>query len=67
MVCQSCAADALHVVDTRPAGDAAVRRRRECDACCERFTTYERAPTGEPRAVLARIRELAAAGVEERS
>ena len=30
------------MVDTRDAGDA-VRRRRECDGCGNRFTTYERA------------------------
>jgi transcriptional repressor NrdR len=30
-----------HVVDTREVS-AAIRRRRECDACGERFTTYER-------------------------
>lgn len=30
------------MVDTRDAGDA-VRRRRECEACGNRFTTYERA------------------------
>jgi transcriptional repressor NrdR len=29
------------VVDTRDAGDA-VRRRRECEGCGNRFTTYER-------------------------
>jgi len=34
------------VIDTRPADDA-VRRRRECGACSQRFTTYERAE--EPR------------------
>jgi transcriptional repressor NrdR len=32
------------VVDTRDAGDA-VRRRRECAGCGNRFTTYERAET----------------------
>jgi transcriptional repressor NrdR len=32
------------VVDTRDAGDA-VRRRRECEGCGNRFTTYERAET----------------------
>jgi transcriptional repressor NrdR len=32
------------VADTREAGDA-VRRRRECEDCGERFTTYERAET----------------------
>jgi transcriptional repressor NrdR len=30
------------VVDSREAGDA-IRRRRECEHCGERFTTYERA------------------------
>jgi transcriptional repressor NrdR len=29
------------VIETRPATDA-VRRRRQCDACGSRFTTYER-------------------------
>jgi transcriptional repressor NrdR len=32
------------VADTREAGDA-VRRRRSCDGCGNRFTTYERAET----------------------
>jgi transcriptional repressor NrdR len=31
------------VVDSRPAGDGtAIRRRRECDSCGRRFTTFER-------------------------
>jgi transcriptional repressor NrdR len=30
-----------HVVDTREVSGA-IRRRRECDACRQRFTTYER-------------------------
>ncbi len=30
-----------HVVDTREVSSA-IRRRRECDGCRERFTTYER-------------------------
>ena len=29
------------MIDTRPASDA-IRRRRQCDACGQRFTTYER-------------------------
>ena len=29
------------MIDTRPAPDA-IRRRRQCDACGQRFTTYER-------------------------
>jgi transcriptional repressor NrdR len=44
--CPYCSADSTQVIDTRPAEDA-VRRRRECGACGQRFTTYERAE--EPR------------------
>ena len=46
MHCPFCSAETTQVIDTRPASDA-VRRRRECGACGERFTTYERAE--EPR------------------
>jgi transcriptional repressor NrdR len=43
MDCPSCDADATKVVDSRPTeGGSAVRRRRECDDCGTRFTTYER-------------------------
>jgi len=43
MRCPFCAADDDKVVDSRPADDgAAVRRRRECLGCGNRFTTYER-------------------------
>jgi transcriptional repressor NrdR len=44
--CPLCSAGSTQVIDTRPAPDA-VRRRRECGACGQRFTTYERAE--EPR------------------
>ena len=44
--CPFCSADSTQVIDTRPSPDA-VRRRRECTACGQRFTTYERAE--EPR------------------
>jgi transcriptional repressor NrdR len=42
--CPYCGSDSTRVVDSRLSdpGDA-VRRRRECEACHERFTTYERA------------------------
>jgi transcriptional repressor NrdR len=41
--CPFCLADDDKVVDSRPADDAAVvRRRRECLACGRRFTTHER-------------------------
>jgi len=47
--CPSCHADDTKVVDSRVAEDgAAIRRRRECLSCRERFTTFERmegAPT----------------------
>ena len=42
MQCPFCSAESTQVIDTRPASDA-VRRRRECGGCGERFTTYERA------------------------
>jgi transcriptional repressor NrdR len=41
--CFACQADDTKVVDSRTADDgAAIRRRRLCVACGERFTTYER-------------------------
>ncbi|MGH3666457.1 MAG: transcriptional regulator NrdR [Egibacteraceae bacterium] len=43
MRCPYCQVDEDRVVDSRPAGDgAAIRRRRECVACGQRFSTYER-------------------------
>lgn len=40
MHCPYCGHTESHVVDTRPAGEA-IRRRRECENCQKRFTTYE--------------------------
>ena len=40
MRCPYCTGSS-HVVDTREVTEA-IRRRRECDACRQRFTTYER-------------------------
>lgn len=43
MRCPFCSYDDTRVVDSRPAeGGASIRRRRECEACANRFTTYER-------------------------
>ncbi|MEK7285371.1 MAG: transcriptional regulator NrdR [Chloroflexota bacterium] len=43
MQCPKCANADTRVVDSREAEDgASIRRRRECDACGERFTTFER-------------------------
>lgn len=41
MKCPYCGTRDSRVVDTREAGDG-IRRRRECKACEQRFTTYER-------------------------
>ena len=43
MQCPACKADDDKVIDSRPSDDGAVvRRRRECNLCAKRFTTYER-------------------------
>jgi transcriptional repressor NrdR len=44
MKCPICGNPDSRVIDSRTAGnDNAIRRRRECEACKRRFTTYERA------------------------
>ena len=43
MKCPFCGQDNTRVVDSRPADDNnSIRRRRVCDACEKRFTTYEK-------------------------
>jgi transcriptional repressor NrdR len=43
MRCPFCGHDETKVVDSRTSeSQDAIRRRRECLACCARFTTYER-------------------------
>ena len=43
MRCPFCAHDTSQVKDSRPAEDnAAIRRRRQCEGCGARFTTFER-------------------------
>jgi transcriptional repressor NrdR len=43
VICPFCGASNDHVVDSREVRDGAeIRRRRECDDCGRRFTTYER-------------------------
>ena len=43
MRCPFCATDDTRVLDSRESHEGAViRRRRECEACRRRFTTYER-------------------------
>lgn len=46
MRCPFCNQDDTRVVDSRPVEDSnAIRRRRMCDACGKRFTTYEKVET----------------------
>ncbi|MCK8058019.1 MULTISPECIES: transcriptional regulator NrdR [unclassified Fusibacter] len=43
MKCPFCSDDDSKVIDSRPTDDGhAIRRRRECGACKNRFTTYEK-------------------------
>ena len=61
MRCPFCNQDNTRVVDSRPIEDSnAIRRRRMCDVCGRRFTTYEKVENDpfdrhqkryEPRAV----------------
>ncbi|MBR6530867.1 MAG: transcriptional repressor NrdR [Clostridia bacterium] len=46
MKCPNCGCTESKVLDSRPAEDfQAIRRRRECEECQKRFTTYERMET----------------------
>lgn len=46
MKCPFCSSDNTRVIDSRPADDNnSIRRRRLCDECKKRFTTYEKVET----------------------
>lgn len=46
MRCPFCGDDNTRVIDSRPADEnQAIRRRRQCDECGKRFTTYEKVET----------------------
>ena len=46
MKCPFCGDDNTRVIDSRQADDnEAIRRRRQCDECGKRFTTYEKVET----------------------
>ena len=46
MKCPYCGSDDTRVIDSRPADDNySIRRRRICDNCNKRFTTYEKVET----------------------
>jgi transcriptional repressor NrdR len=52
MHCPFCTADDTKVIDSRLVAEGdAVRRRRECQACGERFTTFETAELVMPRLI----------------
>ena len=52
MRCPFCSADETRVIDSRltEEGDS-IRRRRECEVCAERFTTFERAELRLPQVI----------------
>ena len=46
MKCPFCSHENTRVIDSRPADDnSSIRRRRVCDDCGKRFTTYEKIET----------------------
>lgn len=46
MKCPFCSRDNTRVIDSRPADENnSIRRRRQCDECNRRFTTYEKVET----------------------
>lgn len=50
MRCPRCASDSLSVIDSR-AEENEIRRRRECQACNFRFTTFERVELALPMVI----------------
>lgn len=46
MKCPFCSESDTKVIDSRPADDySSIRRRRQCETCGKRFTTYEKLET----------------------
>jgi transcriptional repressor NrdR len=43
--CPFCGNENTKVIDSRPTDESAIRRRRECEVCKKRFTTYEKIET----------------------
>lgn len=42
MLCPKCKSDNIGVIDSRDVDEKTIRRRRECEACKFRFTSYEK-------------------------
>ena len=45
MKCPYCNKESTKVVDSRPAENNSIRRRRQCENCGKRYTTYEKIET----------------------
>jgi len=43
--CPFCGNENTKVIDSRPTDDSSIRRRRQCERCDRRFTTYEKIET----------------------
>ena len=48
MRCPHCESENTHVIDTTHDARGGIRRRRECESCKQRFSTYERAIHSTP-------------------
>ena len=48
MLCPHCQSDDTKVIDTTHDSRGGIRRRRECEQCNQRFSTYERAILSTP-------------------
>ncbi len=48
MRCPHCESENTHVIDTTHDARGGIRRRRECETCKQRFSTYERAILSTP-------------------
>lgn len=52
MFCPFCKSDKLSVIDSRNSENGtSIRRRRECDSCKRRFTTYEQIDIHPPKII----------------
>ena len=45
MKCPYCGKENTIGIESRPTDDSSIRRRRQCDECGKRFTTYEKVET----------------------
>lgn len=41
MTCPQCNSQVSYIIDSRPEGTDLIMRRRQCNACGKRWTTYE--------------------------